>query len=134
VIRWCLGVAEIHEAAAGRGLPVQTGQMEMVDGPPRVFRTAGMPSYPLPFFISFDMDDEERMRLRERRFREAEHDCAPGGYAFVEVGDTPELLTAWIGEHDLPVRHLPDTPTGIHAARIETDRGEVALREVRPRL
>lgn len=128
VIWWCLGVADIHEAAAQRGLPVHTGEMEMVDGPPRLFRTAGMPNYPLPFFISFDMDDEERMHLREQRYLEAAHECEPWGYTFVEVGDTPELLSAWVGEHDLPLRHVPNTPSGIHAAGIATDRGEVVLR------
>lgn len=128
VIWWCLAVDDIQEAAARRGLPVHTGEMTMVDGPPRIFHTAGMPNFPLPFFISFDMDDDARTQLREARYREAGHECEPGGFTFVEVGDTPELLAAWIGEHDLPVRHLPDTPTGIHGVGIETSRGEVVLR------
>ena len=129
VIWWCLVVSDIHQAAAQRGLPVHTGEMQMVDGPPRFFRTAAMPHFPLPFFISFDMADEERMQLREQRYREAAHECEPGGYTLLEVGDTPDLLNAWIGEHDLPVRHAPDKPSGIHAAGIATDRGEVVLRE-----
>lgn len=128
VLWWCLGVDDIDAAAERRGLPIHASEMEMVDGPPRQFSTAGMPNYPLPFFISFDMPLEERMSLRERRYAEAEHDCAPGGYTFVEVGDTPQLLDAWLGEHDLPLRYVEGARSGIQAAGIATDRGEIVLR------
>lgn len=128
VLWWCLGVDDLDDAAERRGLPLRASRMEMVDGPPRAFRTAGMTSYPLPFFISFDMDRDDRMRLREARYREAAHDCAPGGFTFVEVGDTPEMFGAWLGEHDMPVRHVPGAPSGIRAVGIATERGEVVLR------
>jgi hypothetical protein len=128
VLWWCLGVDDIDDAADRRGLPIHSSEMEMVDGPPRLFRTAGMPNYPLPFFISFEMDLEERMRLRRARYEEAAHECEPGRYTWVEVGDTPEMLGAWLGDHDLPVRHLANRPSGIHGCGIATSRGEVVLR------
>lgn len=128
VLWWVLGVDDLDETARRRGLPIQLGTMEMSDGPPRTFRTAGMPRYPLPFFISFDIDPEARMRLWQTRYREAGHDCEPGAFAFVEVGDTPGLLDAWLGDHGLPVRHVPATTPGIHGVGIETARGEVVIR------
>ncbi|MGI9539153.1 MAG: VOC family protein [Miltoncostaeaceae bacterium] len=128
VLWWCLGVDDIDAAADRCGIPVQGGQMPMVDGPPRFFRTAGMPQYPFPFFISFDMDAEERLDLRRAQYREAAHDCEPGGYTYVEVGDTPEMLASRLGEHDLPVQHVPGAPVGIRACGIATDRGEIELR------
>ncbi len=128
VLWWCLGVDDMDDTAERRGLPIQSAEMEMVDGPPRLFRTAGMPQYPRPFFISFEMEPEALMRLRETRYREAAHECEPGGFTFVEVGDSPEMLGAWLGDHDLSVRHVPDKPSGIHAVGIETARGEVVLR------
>ncbi len=128
VLWWCLGVDDLDAAADRCGLPIQGGRMPMVDGPPRFFRTAGMPQYPFPFFISFDMDDEERMRLRRAQYRRAGHDCEPGGYTFVEVGDTPAMLATRLGEHDLPVRHVEGAPVGIRACGIASDRGEIELR------
>jgi hypothetical protein len=128
VLWWCLGVDDLDETARRRGLPIQSAEMEMVDGPPRLFRTAGMHRYPLPFFISFEMNLEARMRLRETRYREAAHECEPGGFTFVEVGDTPEMLDAWLGDHGLPVRHVPGGPPGIRTAGIATARGEIVLR------
>ncbi|MFA9566261.1 MAG: hypothetical protein ACERLM_16425, partial [Acidimicrobiales bacterium] len=44
---------DLDETARRRGLPIESGRMEMVDGSLTTFRTAGMPRYPLPFFISF---------------------------------------------------------------------------------
>ena len=128
VLWWCLGVDDIDATADRRGLPVHRSEMEMIDGPPRHFATAGMPNFPLPFFISFDMPLEERMRLRQTRYAEAAHDCEVGGYTFVEVGDTPQMLTAWLGEHDLPVRHITNAPSGIRGVGIATSRGEIVLR------
>ena len=128
VLWWALGVDDLDETARRRGLPVESGRMEMVDGSLSTFRTAGMPRYPLPFFISFDIDHEARMRLRQARYRDAGHDCEPGAFTFVEVGDTAELLGAWLGDHGLPVRHVPGRLPGINAVGIETSRGEVVIR------
>ena len=126
---WALGVDDLDETARRRGLPVQSGMMDMADGSQRAFRTAGMSRYPLPFFISFEIEPEARMRLSQARYREAGHDCEPGAFTFVEVGDAPEFLDAWLGDHGLPLRHGPDTGPGIHSVGIQTARGEVVIRE-----
>ncbi len=128
VLWWVLGVDDLDETARRRGLPIQSGRMAMVDGSTLTFRTAGMRRYPLPFFISYDADPKTRMRLQQTRYRDAGHDCEPGAFSFVEVGETPELLDAWLGNHGLPVLHLPTTTPGIHAVAIETAHGEVVIR------
>lgn len=128
VLWWALGVDDLDETARRRGLPIQVGMMDMADGSRRTFRTAGMHRYPLPFFLSFEMDPEARTHLWQDRYREAGHDCEPGGFTFVEVAETPELLDAWLGDHLLPVRHVPATTSGIHALGIATPGGEVVIR------
>jgi len=128
VLWWALGTDDLDETARRRGLPVQSGRMEMCDGPPRTFRTTGMPHFPLPFFISYDIEIEARLRLSETRYRDAGHECEPGAFAFVEAGGAPEVLDTWLGEHGLPVRHVPTTAPGICAVGIETARGLVVIR------
>jgi hypothetical protein len=128
VLWWALGTDDLDESARRRGLPVQSGRMEMSDGPARAFRTAGMPHFPLPFFISYDIDPKDRLRLSEARYRAAGHECEPGAFAFVETGDVPEVLDTWLGDHGLPVRHAPTTAPGICAVGIETARGQVVIR------
>jgi hypothetical protein len=68
------------------------------------------------------------MRLSEARFREARHDCEPGAFAFVEVGGAQELVDAWLGDHGLPVRHVPMTAPGIHAVGIQNPGDQVVIR------
>ena len=128
VLWWALGVDDLDETARRRGLPIQVGMMDMADGPRRTFRTAGMHRYPLPFFLAFEMDLDSRMRLWQDRYREARHDCEPGAFTFVEVGDTRELLDAWLGDHLMPVRHGSDTTSGIHGLGIATADGEIVIR------
>jgi hypothetical protein len=82
----------------------------------------------LPFFICYDIATEVRLRRSKARLRAAGHACEPG--AFVEVGDAPELLNTWLGDHTLPVRHVPMTAAGIRAIGIETARGQVAIPQV----
>lgn len=128
VLWWALGVDDLEETARRRGLPIQAGTMAMNDGPPTTFRTAGMPRYPLPFFISYGTDRDARVRRWSERHREAGHECEPGGIAYVEVGGPASILDAWLGEHGLPVRHDPDAPLGIRAVAVNTDRGLVVIR------
>ena len=124
---WALAVDDLDETASRRGLQVQGGEGELADGTHISFRSAGMPRYPLPFFMGHDADFATRVAVWERRAEEAAHDCAPGGFTFVEVGEPPEVLEAWLGDHDLPVRHVGG-PMGLSGVGIETDRGEVVLR------
>jgi hypothetical protein len=124
---WVLGVDSLEESAARRGLTIQQGQGETADGIPVSFRSAGMARFPLPFFIDYPVDPAKRRANWEERLRRADHANTPGGFTFVEVGEPPELLDAWLGDHGLPVRHASG-PTGIRAVGIETERGEVVIR------
>lgn len=126
-IWWALGVDDLDDTAARRGLPVDAGVADLPDGTQSTFRSAGMPRYPLPFFMGHTQSLEQRVATWEERARGAAHDCTPGGFTFVEVGEPPELLDAWLGDHDMPVRHVGGT-MGIKAVGIQTDRGEVILR------
>lgn len=123
---WVIGVDDLDETARRRGLAVQEGTMAMADGSEARFRTAGMPRYPLPFFIDYAGDRDMRHRVWEERYRDAGHSCHPGSFTFVEVGGPPELLENWLGDHDMPVRHGGPT-LGIRSVGIATDRGEVTL-------
>jgi hypothetical protein len=124
---WVLGVDDLDETAGRRGLPVQTGTMPFADGGTATFHTAGMSRYPLPFFIAYETDLEARMTLWRDRYREAGHACEPGAIEWIEAGESPALLDAWLGDHGLPVRHAPGRP-GIVSAAIATARGEAVIR------
>jgi hypothetical protein len=127
VLWWCLGVADLDDTARRRGLPIRAGRARGDDD--IAFRSAGMPQYPLPFFLELIGDRETRRRLQERRYASAGHTCAPTGYTFVEVGDHQPVLEGWLGPgHGLPVRYAPGTGPGIHACGIATADGEIVLR------
>ncbi len=127
VLWWVLGVDDLDESARRRGLPIQTGMMAMSDGSTTSFRTAGMPRYPLPFFIAYNMAPEARMHLWQQRYDEAAHDCEPGTFTFAEVGEPADYLNAWLGDHRLPVRHTPTPQRGIQRVGIMTARGELVI-------
>lgn len=124
---WALGVDNLEETAARRGLAIQAGTGETADGTRVNFRSAGMPRFPLPFFIDFPVAHEQRMATWQRRLELANHENAPGGYTFVEVGEPLEMLDSWLGDHNLPVRSVGGT-IGIKGVGIETERGEIVIR------
>lgn len=126
-IWWVLGVDDLDETARRRGLPIRGGEGESADGTRISFRSAGMPRFPLPFFIDYPGHHTERVATWTERFERAGHAATPGGFTFVEVGEPAEMLDAWLGDHALPVHHTGG-PAGISAVGIETDRGEVILR------
>ncbi len=128
VLWWVLGVDDLDETARRRGLPVQTGEMAMADGSTARFRTAGMHRYPLPFFVDYAPTLEERLQSWGERYARAGHECAPGAFTAVELGDRPELIDAWLGAHGLPVRCVAADRPGIAAATIATAAGEVVIR------
>jgi hypothetical protein len=129
VLWWCLGVADLDETARRRGLPLRVGQANP-DRDSLTFRSAGMPQYPLPFFLSLVGDPEDRHRIQRERYEAAGHTCAPTGYTFVEVGDHQPVLEGWLGpDHGLPIRYAPPPARrGIHACGIATAEGEIVLR------
>lgn len=123
---WAIGVDDLDETARRRGLEVRGGAMEMADGSQTLFRTAGMPRYPFPFFIEYADTEAERKRKWLERYREAGHACEPGMITYVEAGGPPEILGGWLGDHGMPLR--PAGPTlGIHAMGIATRDAEVRI-------
>jgi hypothetical protein len=127
VLWWALGVDDIEDAARRRGLEVQHGTMEMSNGATAAFRTAGMPRYPLPFFVAPEIDDAARLEIWRERYEAAGHESAPGAYTFVEVAEPAEYLDAWLGDHGLPVHHTPVPGHGITRFGIQTARGEIVI-------
>jgi hypothetical protein len=127
VLWWALGVDDIEDSAQRRGLSVQHGVMEMNNGAAARFRTAGMPRYPLPFFVAPDVEDAERLQIWRERYAAAGHDSAPGTFSFVEVGEPPGYLDSWLGVHGLPVRHTAVPGHGITRFGIATADGEIVL-------
>ncbi len=129
VLWWCLGVNDLDDTAARRGLPIQAGEGTNEDGQTITFRTAGMPRYPLPFFIALRGSEEERTRTWRERYAAAEHTSAPAEYTFVEVGDHEAVLDGWLGpDHGLPIRYAPGSGPGVHACGIATADGEIVIR------
>ncbi len=129
VLWWCLGVRDLDDTAARRGLPIRVPDVTKQKPGSLNFRTAGMPRYPLPFFLSIIGDVTNRHRLQAERREAAAHTCAPSGYTFLEVGDHEAVLEGWLGpDHGLPIRYAPGTGPGIHACGIATANGEIVLR------
>lgn len=132
ILWWCLGVNDLDAAAESRGLPIQVGQVrngETEEDNELTFRTAGMPQYPLPFFLELMSEREKRHRIQAERYEAAAHACGPTGFTWVEVGDYQPVLEGWLGpDHGLPVRYAPGTGPGIHACAIATADGEIVLR------
>ena len=129
VLWWCLGVDDLDDTAARRGLPVRVGQARNANRDTLTFRSAGMPQYPLPFFLELIEEPERRHRIQAERYAAAGHTCAPTGFTWVEVGDHQPVLEGWLGpDHGLPVRYAPGTGPGIHACGIATADGEIVLR------
>ena len=52
VLWWCLGVTDLDDTAARRGLPLRSGQVREDRPDSLTFRSAGMPQFPLPFFLA----------------------------------------------------------------------------------
>jgi hypothetical protein len=81
----------------------------------------------LPFFIRYDDDPEDRLRLWQERAREVGN-LGFGGFTFIEVaGDEAEIRGA-LGGAALPVRFVHGRP-GLHAVGIAGPTSEIVLRE-----
>ena len=127
VLWWVLGVSDLDETARRRGLPIQVGTMAMASGITTTFRTAGMPRYPLPFFVDYSGTPAARIELWKARVADAHHGCAPGTFSFVEVREPADYLDAWLGDHELPLSHTATPGRGIASVGIATDDGDIVL-------
>jgi Glyoxalase-like domain len=72
----------------------------------------------LPFFIRWHVDDADHPGRAA-----AEHRGAAVGIAWVELGGAADRLAAWLGDHDLPLRHV-DGPPGPHRVGVALAGGE----------
>lgn len=72
----------------------------------------------LPFFIQWQGDDSDhpgRGHVGHRR--------AVVGIDWVELGGDQDLLAAWLGPHELPLRHV-EGPPGPHRVAVAIGKGE----------
>jgi hypothetical protein len=72
----------------------------------------------LPFFIQWHIDDDAHPG-RER----IEHRCHAVGIDWVELGGDRDQLAAWLGQHELPLRHVEGAP-GPHRVAVAIANGE----------
>jgi hypothetical protein len=115
----CLRTDAIDEIAARIGDPAQEMHRELDDGTVLRWRLAGLTTalseVPLPFFIQWDIaDDDHPGRMP------AEHAVAAGGIAWIEFGGDPARLADWLGDHSLPIRAVGGPP-GVRRLAVTTD-------------
>jgi len=72
----------------------------------------------LPFFIQWDVGDADHPGRAP-----IEHRCVPLGIDWVELGGDTRQLAAWLGHHELPLRHVEGTP-GPHRVAVAVANGE----------
>jgi hypothetical protein len=72
----------------------------------------------LPFFIKWLVDDVDHPG-REL----VDHRCAAAGIDWVELGGDQDQLASWLGQHDLPLRHVEGAP-GPHRVAVAIANGE----------
>ena len=75
----------------------------------------------LPFFIQWHVDDVDHPGRAL-----VEHRRPPVGMDWVELGGDRDRLASWLGQHELPLRHVEGAP-GPHRLAIAIANGETAL-------
>lgn len=70
----------------------------------------------LPFFISWDIDDDNQHPGR----MPVDHDIGVDGISWIEYGGDPQGLADWLGDHSLPIRWVDEQP-GPRRLAIATD-------------
>lgn len=83
---------------------------------------AAMSDEVLPFYIQWDLDDEEQHPGRIP----VEHRVEPSGIHWIEYGGDPQRLAEWLGDHSLPIRSV-DEHAGPRRVAIATADGTVHL-------
>jgi len=126
LLSWAIRVDDIEAVAVLRDRELMTRSNTNADGSSVSYRLVASADPSLPFFISYDNNDE-RMGLWQERVRRA-NNADFGGFTFVEVGGDPIQMREWLGDADLPVRFVSGDP-GLHAVGIAGPRGEIVLRD-----
>lgn len=126
LLGWGIVVDDIEGVAERLGCDLEAGSITYPDGSTGSWRYAGSDDPFLPFFLAYD-DPDLRLSKWRQRVREAGNDGF-GGFTFVEVGGDPEVMRAWLGDADLPVRFVNGRP-GLHAVGIAGPAGEIVIRD-----
>lgn len=113
------------EGVAGRSGGRVTSMRREGEGPALEWRMVGleeaMSDACLPFFVQWDVDDEQHPARIQ-----ADHTVVPDGIAWVEYGGDAERLADWLGDHTLPIRCTDGRP-GPKRLAITTADGPVLL-------
>jgi len=122
----CLRTDAIDDVSSRIGHPPEAMVRERDDGVVVRWRLAGleaaMSDEHLPFFITWDIDDDDLHPGRTP----VDHDIAVDGILWVEYGGDPQRLAGWLGDHSLPIRWV-DEPPGPRRLAIATSDGTVLI-------
>ncbi len=75
----------------------------------------------LPFFLQWDVNDVDHPSRAV-----VEHRCAAVGIDWVELGGDKDRLASWLGQHELPLRHVEGAP-GPHRIAVAIANGELIV-------
>ena len=117
----CLRTPDIERAARLTGRKPLPMHRTRPDGMKLEWRLVALDaalSEGLPFFIHWDVDDVDHPG-RDL----VEHRCAAVGIDWVELGGDKGRLASWLGQHELPLRHVEGAP-GPHRIAITVANGE----------
>lgn len=128
LLGWGISVDDIELVAARLGAAVEEGSVKSTDGSTRSWQFVASDDMTLPFFIEYGGDTDSRTRRWGERVREAGNEGF-GGFTFVEVGDDPARIRAWIGDNDLPIRFAGGRP-GLRSVGIAGPAGEIVLHDI----
>jgi Glyoxalase-like domain len=105
----CLRTDDIEATARRTGHPALAMSRTRPDGVTLDWQLVALEAaltQGLPFFIQWHVDDSEHPGRTS-----VEHRCTPTGIEWVELGGDEDRLASWLGEQDLPVRHVDPSPT-----------------------
>ena len=128
LVGWVVATDDIEAIANRLDLEVEEKSRETADGDTLRWRVAGieraLKTGALPFFVQWDVPDEERPAAAEAR-----HEADVEGIAWVEVcADDRDAVEEWLGDdHDLPLR-LTEGDSALTAVAIAAGGGEIVLR------
>ena len=121
---WAVRTGKLDQVARRLGLTVGTGSRTTPSGEVLRWRSAGIdqaaaePS--LPFFIEWEAGTALPGATA------IDHAAAPAAVAKLILQGDPDRLTAWLGDHALPVVVRPGRPA-VAAIVLSTARGEIVL-------
>ncbi len=126
LLGWAVATDDLEGIASRLALEITPGSRTRPDGSTLQWRLAGVAhalfSRALPFFIQWDCPPQLHPGAAA-----APHRVTPSGIAWVEVAADRELVHAWLGDADLPLRIVPGE-RALAAVAINTTEGEIVLR------